>query len=264
MDFSCSIYLSRKTTSSISNSSFTIKNVAKLDLFPWTKKLHCFCYNLFMNKAFIFDLDGVIIDDESIWEEVKKELYQEVLGKEIYAKLGPTIGLNMNQIYERALQSGSTISKQTLFDAFYKVASKIYQTAPITPGLEELVNNLTSKGYLLGIVSSSPKAWIDTVLKRLPYREQFKLVLSIIDRPELQPKPAPDSFIEAMHTLDVLPESTFILEDSNPGIAAAKAAGAYTIGLRQNLVEGHEQEGADSYADTLDEVLLKVLQRKSL
>jgi len=48
------------------------------------------------------------------------------------------------------------------------------------------------------------------------------------------------------------------LEDSNPGIASAKAAGAFTIGLRQNLIDGYQQVGADAYANTIDEVIALV------
>jgi len=53
-------------------------------------------------------------------------------------------------------------------------------------------------------------------------------------------------------------QKTIILEDSNPGIASAKAAGAFTIGLRQNLIDGYQQVGADAYANTIDEVIALV------
>lgn len=58
-----------------------------------------------------------------------------------------------------------------------------------------------------------------------------------------------------MKALEASPESTVILEDSNSGIKSAKASGAYTIGLKQNLVNGYIQEGADAYAETMADVI---------
>jgi beta-phosphoglucomutase-like phosphatase (HAD superfamily) len=65
-----------------------------------------------MNKAFIFDLDGVIIDNEAIWEEAKREIFTKVLGEEIYVKLGSTLGLSLDGIYERTVKCGSTVPKE--------------------------------------------------------------------------------------------------------------------------------------------------------
>jgi beta-phosphoglucomutase-like phosphatase (HAD superfamily) len=54
-----------------------------------------------------------------------------------------------------------------------------------------------------------------------------------------------------------------VLEDSNSGIKSAIALGAYTTGLKQNLVDGYQQEGADDYADNMVEVG-KLVKKKSL
>ncbi len=75
------------------------------------------------------------------------------------------------------------------------------------------------------------------------------------DRPDLKRKPAPDGFVEAFRMLGATPADSFVLEDSNPGIESGKAAGAYVIGYRGNLVNGYEQTGADAYADTMDDVI---------
>lgn len=212
-----------------------------------------------MNKAFIFDLDGVIIDDESIWEEAKKKIYLSLFGQEIYHKMGSTIGINIDGIYERAVQYGSTVPKEKLIDAFYKGASVIYHTAPILPGIEELAETLKEYNYTLGIVSASPREWIDIVVERIHFTEYLSLTLSLFDRPDLLHKPAPDGYIEAIRELGSHPQSTIVLEDSNAGIAAAKAAGAYTIGLKQFLVEGYKQTGADVYAENIEDII-KIVQ----
>ncbi len=65
-------------------------------------------------KAFIFDVDGVLIDTEQMWDEIKEEMYTKLFGKEIYLKLGPTIGLSIDIIAEKAVQLGSTTTKEEL------------------------------------------------------------------------------------------------------------------------------------------------------
>jgi len=88
--------------------------------------------------------------------------------------------------------------------------------------------------------------------------------VTLHDRPDLAPKPAPDGYIAAMKNLNVKAKNTLVLEDSNAGIASAKAAGAYTVAFRQNLVEGYKQiEKADADAQNLQDVA-KIVQNFAL
>lgn len=214
-------------------------------------------------KAFIFDVDGVIIDTESQWEEAKKEMFTDLFGEKIYRKLGITIGTNIDDIYKEAKNLGATASKDEYRKRFFSFAPKIYETAPITNGIEDLCKVLAELNYVIAAVSASPKDWIDRALDRLSFKKEFKLVLSLDDRPDLPHKPAPDGYVEAIKELGSSPNETIVLEDSNAGIASAKAAGAYTIGLRQNLVDGQSQTGADIYASNLEEVI-KIVRNKKI
>ncbi|HTE22469.1 MAG TPA: HAD family phosphatase [Candidatus Limnocylindria bacterium] len=207
-----------------------------------------------MNKAFLFDLDGVLIADEQIWDDKKQIIFRELFGEKIQGKLGNTSGINMDAIYEMAVQLGATSDKQTLVDALHKAAEGIYKTAPIPEGLDKLVAVLKDLNYRIGIVSSSPMTWVTTVTKRLPFEDDIELIISLYEQPDLAQKPAPDGYLAAMKSLQASPASTIILEDSNAGIQSAKASGAFTIGLRQNLAKGYRQEGADVYANTMIEV----------
>lgn len=216
---------------------------------------------LIMNKAFIFDLDGVLINDEAIWEKRKQELYISVFGADITAKLGSTLGVNMDGIYEKARAVGTTAKKATFVEGFFAIADAIYKTAPIPEGLDELVDTLKELGYRIGIVSASPLTWITTVTKRLPFEKDIELIISLHERPDLAHKPAPDGYTEAMKILEASPETTIVLEDSNSGIQSAKLSGAFTIGLRQNLVPGYQQEGADAYADSMRDIAAIVVRQ---
>jgi len=215
-----------------------------------------------MNKAFIFDFDGVIIDNEPLWEEAKKELYQNVFGKEVFARMGSTLGINMDDIYNMAVRCGTTVEKDLFIKEFHNQAPVIYKTAPITPGIDSVGDKLVALGYEIAIVSASPREWIETTLERTKLKNHITHILSLYDRKDLPHKPAPDGYLEAMKSLNVSPLKTVILEDSNTGIESAKASGAYTIGFKQNLMKGYVQKNADAYADDLEEVI-KLLEKIS-
>ena len=205
-------------------------------------------------RAFIFDMDGVILDGEPIWDEIKPALYAELFGDGMYAKHGPMVGLSIEQVYQRAREDGLSVTREQVEAGFHRYGPRVYHEAPITPGTDELIRELVDLDFRLGLVSASPRTWIEIVLSRLAMRDKFEVVMSLTEREDLQHKPHPDGYHEAMRRLGATPAQTMILEDSNGGIAAAKAAGAHVIGLRQNLLPGYVQEGADVYADDMEAV----------
>lgn len=214
-----------------------------------------------MTKAFIFDFDGVIINNELTWEDVKRKMYKDLFGQEVFLCLGSTVGINMDDIYKKALNCGATIKKEIFIKEFFSHAPEIYKHAPLTPGVDEIGKKLVDLGYEIGIVSASPLEWINMTLDRTTLKKYTAFVLSLYDRKDLAHKPAPDGYIEAMKFLKTKPCDTIILEDSNSGIESAKAAGAYTIGFRQNLTKGYIQKNADSYADNFSDVI-KIIKNK--
>lgn len=208
-----------------------------------------------MNKAFIFDFDGVIINNEPIWEEVKKELYQNVFGRDVFLRMGSTLGVNIDDIYKRAVECGTTVRKDFFVREFHKQAPEIYKNSPLTPEIDSIGKILKDFGYKIAIVSASPMEWIGISLNRTHLKDYVEYILSLYDRKDLSHKPAPDGYLEAMRVLNASPRDTVILEDSNTGIESAKASGAYTIGFRQNLMSGYVQHNADAYANNLEDVV---------
>jgi beta-phosphoglucomutase-like phosphatase (HAD superfamily) len=130
----------------------------------------------------------------------------------------------------------------------------VYRESPFTGGIDDLGTFLISREYKIGLVSSSPRAWINTVLERLSFRDHISSIVSINDRPELKPKPHPGSYFETINELGAKSETTIILEDSNSGIQAAKAAGAFTIGMTAHLLPTYTQHGADIYANNVEDI----------
>jgi sugar-phosphatase len=212
-------------------------------------------------RLFVFDMDGVLIDGERLWEKAKPEIYDRTFGRGAADKLGATTGLSIALIYERALQTGLSGKLSDLENAFHASAIQIYRDAPITNHLDEFERFLRSKEFKIAVVSASPLEWIRVAIGRLPFSLPPDYTLSLHDHPDLRHKPEPDGYLDAMKALDATADSTIILEDSNGGIAAAKASGAYTIALQEHILPGYEQFGADSYAKDIPSVQSIVINR---
>jgi len=194
-----------------------------------------------VNKAFIFDMDGVLINDEVLWMKYEVTLFDELFGKKIAAQIGDTVGVSSRTIFAKAQSLGFDKPIDDTFQKWDDVAFEIYDKSNITPGIEKLGSFLVKNGFKLGIVSSSRMSWINRVLPRLPFKNSIAKIISLADRADLLPKPAPDGYNEMMKVLKVKPENTIILEDSNTGIKSAVDSGAYAISISQNLISGYKQ-----------------------
>lgn len=194
------------------------------------------------NKAFIFDLDGVIIDSETWWDKVEGALPSHSLGQSI------------NSAFASAHKLNPSLTWETYFIQLNHYAETIYTQAPLTNGINELLEKLIKNKYHLAIVSGSTNAWIRTVLKRLDW--PFEVIISLHDHPEIKPKPAPDGYLEAMKQLHTEPKHTLVLEDSQLGIDSAKAAGVFTVCLTELHPQNYHPQRADLYVKNIKELLI--------
>lgn len=217
-----------------------------------------------MVKAFIFDMDGVIIASEAQWHKYLDDIWAELIGETTAAVFRFPVGMTPTSIYNEAVKHGSSVTKEDFFKKFDEIAEKVYQESPFTGGIDDLGQFLLNRDYKIGLVSSSPRAWIDTVLKRLSFGDKITAIVSLNDRPDLKPKPHPGGYYETISQLGAKSETTIILEDSNSGIQAAKAAGAFTIGLTAHLLPSYTQHGADVYANNVDEIKRIIVNFDSL
>jgi HAD superfamily hydrolase (TIGR01509 family) len=211
-----------------------------------------------MNKAFIFDMDGVIVNSEPVWERYEQKFLPELMGKDNYVKMKDQIlGNSVSGIYEVASKFGLNTAKNEFERIYDQYAEIVYREAKITNGMQALIDKLILKGFTLGLVSSSRQYWIDLVIKRLNGENLFKSILSL-DGDAIRPKPFPDGYLEMIKRLGSKPNLTFILEDSQRGVNAAKSSGALTICLQEYLLNGYLPENADFYTKTIMEVIKQV------
>ena len=194
----------------------------------------------------IFDMDGVIIDSERQWKILEGPFFRRILPgwrDEDHKKI---VGLGVVDLYFWLVKEyGLKEPKDRFLAQCEKLAEEIYGRKTSPPaGLFEFIADLKNKGVVLGLASSSPRAWIDITLSRFDLKKEFSAVVSGDDAPG-KTKPAPDIYLLAAQKLGVPPARCLAIEDSVLGVRAAKSAGMSCAGFRN----GHNHEQDLSLAD---------------
>lgn len=215
-----------------------------------------------MKRAFLFDMDGVIVDSEKTWQTHGADFARKLYGDAIVDAMGDTTGMSLDHEYDFATQNGFAMDKDEFYHLYDEQAKKMYAKTVITEGLEDLVNGLKQLGFITGIVSSSRRLWIEMVLEKIPEKNLFDYTISLNEK-GLPSKPSPEGYLYAMKEIGSIPATTIILEDSNNGITSAKESGAFVIGFTPLLIEGYKQIFADAAAHSMSEVLQIVKERLS-
>jgi beta-phosphoglucomutase-like phosphatase (HAD superfamily) len=201
-------------------------------------------------------MDGVIVNSEVQWAKYEYQMLKNMWN----AKVADTImddvlGSDVDSIYAMGNRLDNSVSKEQFLLGYDQLATKVYMQAEFTNGIDQVFDWLLVNELNIGLVSSSRKVWINMVLDRFEYADTFDYVESVNDRIDLKPKPYPDGYIEAMQIMGTSPIRTIIIEDSDKGIQAAKNSGAYTVGLKQNLPDEYEQQGADMCIEQIVDVI---------
>jgi len=176
--------------------------------------------------AFLFDLDGVIIDTESqydqFWSEAGKVYNSGIDNFEKVIK-----GTTLPNIISRYFSHLSVEKRKELEVANHAFDLKL-DIIPI-PGALDFLTESKKAGIKTGLVTSSDNDKLKMVFRKLPIRQYFDTVVSA-DR-ITKGKPDPMCYLLAAKDLNILPANCYVFEDSFSGIAAGNAAGMKVIGL---------------------------------
>lgn len=179
----------------------------------------------------IFDLDGVIIDSERDWNDVRHQLAEAHGGHwNDETDQAFLMGDNSMQWAARMREyNGVQLSDQEIYEGIVGALRERYaRRLPLISGAREAIASLSLE-YRLGVASSSPRELIEYVLELAGLRGDFSAVVSSDEVP--RGKPEPYVYLEACGRLGTTPEHAVAVEDSTSGIQAASAAGLAVIAV---------------------------------
>jgi HAD superfamily hydrolase (TIGR01509 family) len=181
-----------------------------------------------MIEAVVFDLDGLLIQTEELWDEVRESLARERGGRygpeEQRAMMGMSSLEWSRYMHEHVglPESPDEISAEVVD----RLAGRYRQRLPLIDGAAEAVERLAAR-WPLAVASSSNRELIDLVLELSGLASRFEATVS--SEEVARGKPAPDVYVEACRRLGVEPTKAAAVEDSHSGIRSAKAAGMRVI-----------------------------------
>jgi HAD superfamily hydrolase (TIGR01509 family) len=181
-------------------------------------------------EAVVFDLDGVIVDSEQVWDDVREQLARERGGRwheraqaDMMGMSSPEWSLYMHDVIGLA-DPPDEINEEVV----RRMLARYRERLPLIDGAVEAVRRL-APDFRLAVASSSNAPLIEAVLDRAGIADLFDAVVS--SEEVAGGKPAPDVYLEAARRLGVEPVRAAAVEDSSNGIRAAHAAGMRVLAL---------------------------------
>jgi HAD superfamily hydrolase (TIGR01509 family) len=206
-------------------------------------------------KAVIFDMDGLLVDSEPVWDKARKAM-ADIAGKP-WDRLDhdAVMGVSTEEWADYMIERLElTMSRQEVIDEVIGRMTEMYRAGvPYFPGATELVD-LAAADYRTGLASGSHPALIDIVTADEPMAGRFEVIVAADEVGA--GKPAPDVYLEAARRLGVDPAECVCLEDSGNGILAGVAAGMKVIAVPDPRFPPSPEklERADLVAGSLSEI----------
>jgi HAD superfamily hydrolase (TIGR01509 family) len=204
-------------------------------------------------RAVIFDLDGVIVDSEPLHQEAFRLLMGELgIEESAIGDWNRFVGTADRPVLLQLIE-GRSVAQSA--DALLERKGALFlellrQREPIFPEIPALVEDLARR-YVMAVASGSLRTAIAGVLGMRGLRQHFQHAISVQD--VARGKPAPDLFLRAAELLGVTPSDCVVIEDSAPGVAAARAAGMRVIAIT-NTTEAGRLAGADAVVGSFGEI----------
>ena len=178
----------------------------------------------------MFDCDGVLIDSEPVWEEVRRDFVAARGGRWLPDTQDRLMGMSTGEwsAYMAADLGVGMPALEVATAVIEAMAARYAEHLPLMPGAVAAVTALAGR-WPLAVASSAPQSLIEVVLDASGLRSSFRVALSS----ELVPrgKPAPDVYLAAVQRLGHAPDRCAAIEDSSNGLRSAAAAGLAVIAV---------------------------------
>ena len=180
--------------------------------------------------AVVLDMDGVLIDSEQLWDEVREQLARERGGRWHERAQAEMMGMSSTE-WSRYMHDVIGLAEppeEINAEVVRRLLARYRGSLPLMPGAVAAVERLAAR-WPLGLASSSNREVIDTVLELAGIAHLFRATVS--SEEVEHGKPAPDVYLEAARRLGVDPTSCAAVEDSANGIRSARAAGMRVLAI---------------------------------
>jgi HAD superfamily hydrolase (TIGR01509 family) len=206
-------------------------------------------------EAVVFDLDGVLVDSEHVWDEVREQLASERGGRWSERAQADMMGMSSTE-WSRYMHDVVGLPKspeEINAEVVRRMEARYAEHLPLVDGAVQVVERLAGS-FRLGLASSSNRPLIDAVLAGSGLSGRFEVTVS--SEEVERGKPAPDVFLEAARRLGVDPGACAAIEDSGNGIRAASVAGMRVLAIpnRRYPPAAEAVALADRVLDTLAEL----------
>jgi HAD superfamily hydrolase (TIGR01509 family) len=180
--------------------------------------------------AVVFDLDGVIVDSEQVWDEVRERYTSEVGGTYTAAATRDMMGMSSHEwsryMSERLGVPGTP--EEINAEVVRRMLDRYGESPPLIPGAVDAVRRVAAR-WPLAIASSSNPELISVVVSAAGLDDVFPVRVS--SQEVARGKPSPDVYLEAARRLAVPAADCGAVEDSHNGIRSAKAAGMFVVAV---------------------------------
>jgi HAD superfamily hydrolase (TIGR01509 family) len=210
--------------------------------------------------AVIFDLDGVLVDSEPLWEEVRRRFALAHGGR--WDAETPRLMMGMSSgewaHFMRSRLGVPLPELDIVAGVVDGMAARYREGVPLLPGAVDAVRRLAAR-WPLGLASSANRPLIDLVLGAARLDASFATTLS--SEEVARGKPAPDVYLEVSRRLGVAPSQCTAIEDSTNGLLAAEAAGMRVIAVPRpgNRPERQALAGVDAVIPDLGSLSVEVV-----
>ncbi len=213
-----------------------------------------------MIKLIIFDLDGVLLDSESLYKRINFQFFTD-LGVEITdAEYNSFIGISGEKMWRYIKEKGNLSQSVEILrseERERKYFGLANSNLTPNPGLTKLLNHIDTSGKPMAIASSGLMKNIDLIIEKLNVTNYFEYIVSG-EMPK-NGKPAPDIFLLAARYFNIPPDNCLVIEDSRNGVLAAKSAGMTCFGYINKGSGNQDLSKADQIIDELNDPKLMAI-----
>ena len=211
-------------------------------------------------RAVIFDLDGVLVDSEQVWDAARRQLTEDSDGRWSESATQDMMGMSSTE-WSRYMHEelGVKLPPEEISAAVVKRMEELYREhLPLIPGACKAVERVAAR-WPLGLASSANRPVIEVVLELSGLGGFFETTVS--SEEVARGKPAPDVYLEAARLLRVDPLLCAAVEDSSSGILSAHAAGMRVVAIPNRTFPPSEDalKAADAAIPSLHELHQEII-----